>query len=89
MLWQKSKALSQRPSTLLGVEDDYAAYCLDEAVVYFGMTLENMLESAGHKPSKEERRAKQARERLIEKIFSKDKEQAKGTGFADPAAMFG
>lgn len=88
MLWQKAKALGQRPSTLLGVENDYVAYCLDEAVVYFGMSLENMLESAGRKPSKEERRATQARERLIEKIFDEGKEKTKGSGFADPATMF-
>jgi len=55
-------------------------------VVYFGMTLENRLDEAGHKPSKEERRAKAAREAVLNKIFSDEKD--KGSGFADPALMF-
>lgn len=88
MLWQKSKALSCRPSELLGlVGHSYEAYCLDEAVVFFGMSLEQMLDEAGHKASKEERKVKAARERLMKKIF--DPEEKQGTGFADPAAMFG
>jgi hypothetical protein len=71
----------------LGVEaGTYEAYCLDEAVIYFGMRVETMLESAGHKPSKEERRAKAAREALINKLFSNETD--KKSGFADPAAMF-
>lgn len=88
MLWQKSKALSQRPSDLIGlIPHSYEAYCLDEAVMYFGLTLENMLEEAGSKPSKEERKAKAARERVLKKVFSPEAKQ--GTGFADPASMFG
>ena len=55
--------------------------------MYFGMELEHRLEQAGTKPSKEERKAKAARERVLKKVF--DPEEAKGTGFADPAAMFG
>ena len=73
------------PSQLLGLErGSYEAYCLDEAVIFFGLRLENMLESAGHKPGKEERRAKQAQERVLDKIFGKEK----SSGFADPALMF-
>lgn len=86
MLWQKSKAVGQQPSRLLNIEDDYAAYCLDEAVIYFGLTLEGLLDQAGHKPSKEERRGKAAREAVLNKVFSKTND--KGSGFADPAAMF-
>lgn len=85
MLWQKSKAIGARPSELLSVESDYVAYCVDEAVIYFGLVLENMLEEAGHKPDKHERRAKAARDALLDKVFGKEKA---GSGFADPAAMF-
>lgn len=56
-------------------------------MVYFGLQLEGMLDEAGHKPSKEERKAKAARERVLKKIF--DPEEKQGTGFADPATMFG
>jgi hypothetical protein len=62
----------------------YEAYCLDEAVIFFGLQLENMLEEAGNKPGKEERRARAARQNVINKVFGKEK----ASGFADPAAMF-
>jgi hypothetical protein len=53
------------------------------------MTFEGMLEEAGSgKASKEERRAKMARERLIDQVFGNDKEKEKTSGFADPALMF-
>jgi hypothetical protein len=62
---------------------------LDEAVIFFGLSVENLLEEAGQgKPSKEQRKAKAAQERMINKIFS-DGDDSKGSGFADPALMFG
>lgn len=87
LLWLKAKAIGAKPSSFLGLEDgSYEAYCLDEAVIYFGLHLENMLEEAGQsKPSKEERRAQQARERILDKIFGTDLK--KGSGYADPALM--
>jgi hypothetical protein len=54
--------------------------------MYFGLSLENMLEEAGEKPSKEERKAKAARDRVIARVFGDDK--SNGSGFADPALMF-
>lgn len=60
---------------------------MDEAVVFFGMSLENMLEETGEKPGKAERKAKRAREALLDKVFTKEGE-TKGSGFADPAVMF-
>jgi hypothetical protein len=87
MLWQKAKAMSVRPSELMGLEpDSYEAWCLDEAIVYFGLVVENKLEEVGSKPSKEERRAKAAREAMLNKLFSP--EEAQASGFADPALMF-
>lgn len=71
---------------MLGLDPgSYEGYCLDEAVIFFGLQLENMLEQAGHKPGKEERRAKAAREALLNKVFG---DQEEGAGFADPALMF-
>ena len=76
-----------RPSKFLNIRNTYVAYCFDQAVIFFGMQFEAMLEEAGHKPSKEERKAKAARDAVVQKMFS-DEAQA-GSGFADPAAMFG
>lgn len=72
---------------MIGLEGHtYEAYCLDEAVVFFGMSLENMLEEAGEKPGKAERKAKAARDKLLDKVFGN--EEVKSSGFADPAVMF-
>lgn len=88
LLWQKAKAVGHRPSALLSidpVEDSYLAYCVDEAVVYFGIMLENELQSAGQKPGKEERRAQLARERILARVFGDGGAKKQ---YADPAAMF-
>jgi hypothetical protein len=87
LLWQKAKAVGVLPSFILGLEPgSYVAYCLDEAVIFFGLQLENMLDSAGHKPSKEERKTKAAREAVLDRVFSDG--EIKSAGFADPALMF-
>lgn len=89
LLWLKAKTLSVKPSSFLGLEEgSYVAYCLDEAVTFFGLMVENKLEEAGQgKPSKEDRRAQAAREKVLDSIFGKD-EKKKTSGFADPALMF-
>lgn len=87
LLWHKAKSVATRPSEIIGLKaSTYEAYCLDEAVIYFGTQLDNMLQEAGHKPSKEDRRAKSAREAVLRKIFSESTDQS--AGFADPALMF-
>ncbi len=75
---------------MIGLEGHtYEAYCLDEAVVFYGLSVENMLEEASHgKPGKEERKAQAAREALMKKLFSDDKDKTEATGFAHPAVMF-
>lgn len=86
----KAKALGLPPSSILGLEyGSFEAYCLDEAVSYYGLTLENELDKASHKPSKEERKAMAARERVLSRYLDdEDEVEAKKTGFADPASMF-
>lgn len=64
----------------------YEAYCLDEAVIYFGLTMENMLDEAGEKPSKSERKTKAARQKVMDKVF--ETAEVKSSGYADPAVMF-
>lgn len=88
LLWHKAKSIGATPSSLVGVEQGtYSAYCLDEAVIYFGLVLEARLDEAGHKPSKEERRAKAARDRVLQRVLGEVEENS-GSGYADPATMF-
>jgi hypothetical protein len=88
MLWLKAKELKQRPSDLLDIQlSNYVAYCLDEAVVFFGMQLEAMLDEAGQKPDKESARIERERKRVLDKVFSD--ESTESQHFSDPAVMFG
>lgn len=91
MLWLKAKAVGVTPSSLLGIpQGTYVSYCLDEAVIYFGMVLESMLEEAGHKPSKEENKTRAARDRLLARVLADEgDENLAKSGYADPALMFG
>lgn len=41
--------MSCRPSSLLNLEADWDAYCLDSAVVTFGRALENAMEAVSSK----------------------------------------
>lgn len=66
--------------------NNYVAYCFDEAVVFFGLQLESMLDEAGQKPDKESKRVEAAQTRILNRIFGDEKA---GSGYADPAAMFG
>jgi hypothetical protein len=89
MLWQKCRALRKRPSELVSIGmSEYVAYCFDEAVVFFGLQLENMLEEASEtgKPSKEQQQAERARQQVLDSVFGPSK--TAGSGYADPAAMF-
>lgn len=45
-LYQLAKSTRSRPSDILAVHDDLAAYCLDRAVVTFGIAVENDIERA-------------------------------------------
>lgn len=49
MAWRMSKTFHCRPSQLLAIHDEVAAYYLDSAVFYFGVNYELDLEKAGEK----------------------------------------
>ena len=58
-LWTRAKTYSQLPSDVFGEEDSIAAWMLDTAVTWFGITIENALServkvgsgaNAEHKP---------------------------------------
>ncbi len=74
------------PSHLLGLRNDpadaYVAYCLDEAIFFFGTHVENELAEAEEK-AKTKQSKKSARQRVINKYLG-DAEKQKGA-FADPA----
>jgi hypothetical protein len=42
-LWQKAKTYNRLPSEVFGEEDSIAAWLLDNAVTWFGITIENAL----------------------------------------------
>ena len=42
-LWVVATGFNTRPSAVVGIEDDWAAYCFDSAVRMFGVWVENKL----------------------------------------------
>jgi hypothetical protein len=64
MLWKQAQEFKTRPSALLGVEDAYAAYCIDQSVYTFGSALEHELEEVEGKTKEE---IKRKRVRIITK----------------------
>ncbi len=86
MLWLESQALRVTPSSILGLTPgSYEAYCLDQAVWYFGSQVQNELESAGQEKAKGQGKVESARKRVLNKYLSDG--NTKGQ-FADPAAFF-
>lgn len=79
-----AKTWNCRPSDLLAIEDEYAAYCLDQAVGYFGRTLQAELDSVDEKDAS----TTEHKRRMILERYLGDKEKPARGLFADPAAMF-
>lgn len=80
-----AKTWNCRPSDLLDIEDAYVAYCLDQAVGYFGRHLEAELEKAGN-GAKNDQEAEWKRKLVMDRYMS-DKDKPQRGLFADPAAM--
>lgn len=75
------------PSSLLGLKrGSYEAYCLDQAVWYFGTQVTHELEQIGRKKDPKEAANEAARKRKLDSMLGVDKTDA--TQFADPAALF-
>lgn len=81
----QARTLRLRPSEIVGEEDRLAAYNLDNAVMAFGLALEQELESAGHTPSKDEKKILAARQRVLRKWLPEAFRASSATGFRDPA----
>ena len=58
-LIQMSQEFNERPSSLLGIEDEYTAYCLDEACAYI---ISNLRE--GKKPKFKSKKQKGKKDNL-------------------------
>jgi hypothetical protein len=69
---------------LLRITDDYAAYCLDQAVGYFGRTVEAELDKVEGKNRDE---TEQKRSRVLDRYLGNTEKPSRGQ-FADPASMF-
>lgn len=52
-LYQEAKTWGRRPSQLLGIDNDYHAYCLDEAVATWGSYVKSELDKVEGKNDKE------------------------------------
>lgn len=65
----------------------YEAYCLNQAVAYFGNWVDSELDTVSHKPSKDERKANEARQRRLDQILKPDAKNDPSS-FADPSAFF-
>lgn len=83
MLFNQATTWRVPPSDLLSIDDEYVAFCLNQAVFHIGITIKAELEGVEGKNSKE---IEQKRSRIIDKYFSDEDTVAKG--YADPAMFF-
>ena len=82
-LYQLAQACSCRPSDLLGVENTYAAFCLDEAIILYGNALQNELDRVSNN-AKTEKAAEGRRQLVLEKWLNS--EPGNNKRFASPVA---
>lgn len=81
-----AKTWNCRPSDLLAIEDSYVAYCLDQAVGFFGRHLDAELEKVGS-DAKNDEEAKWKRQQILDKYFEEEDKKPRPGRFADPAGM--
>jgi len=70
---------------LCGVEDSYDAYCLDEAIAYFGNEVTSRLERVDGKDSAQIERKQQ---RILTRLLGDEQTPSRGQ-FNDPSSFFG
>lgn len=59
MLYAQSKQWTKAPSEILRIENDYVAYCLDEAIWWFGNYVEDEVAKASKSRGKNDTERKQ------------------------------
>lgn len=70
-LFRLARELHCRPSDLLGIKNDYVAFCVDEAIVEFGTALENAIDKATQN-AKNNRAAEGRAKHVLEKWLAPD-----------------
>jgi hypothetical protein len=86
LLYTEAKTWGTTPASLLNIEDPYIAFCLNQAVGYWGMTIESALDEVDGKNSKEIAIKRKA---VLRKWLYPDSADKPQPGqFADPALMF-
>lgn len=83
LLYNQAVTWRARPSELVAIDDEYVAYCLDQAVFHVGTTIKSELESVEGKTDQELTAKRQA---ILNKYFSDEDTTARQ--YADPALFF-
>jgi hypothetical protein len=68
----------------MGIEDDYIAYCLDQAVGFFGRHLQAELDRVEAKNQSE---AEWKQRQILDRYLGEPDNKPSRGSFADPAAM--
>jgi hemerythrin superfamily protein len=80
-------AWTTRPSELLGIDDAWVSWCVDEAVLTFGRQVEAAMEAAvTAKDKPEQREAK--RKRVLEAMLGEKMVSTQAQRYRDPAELF-
>jgi hypothetical protein len=59
LIFSQAKQFNRAPSDILRIEDDYVAYCLDEAIWWFGTYVESEVAAAQKSRGKKDNERKQ------------------------------
>lgn len=86
LLYNDAQSWRVRPSQLLDIDDSYVAYCLDQAINYWGKTIENDLDKVEGKNDKDTENKRKAV--LNGYLYPSPSGEASKGRFADPALMF-
>lgn len=85
LLYNEAKTWNTQPSSILRIEEWYIAYCLDQAVNYWGTYVTNELEKIEAKTAKAAEARRHAR---LQSLLAEDGADPAQGQFADPALMF-
>lgn len=85
--WNMAKSYSCRPSDLLAVKGDVAAYHTDRAVMLFGRALETEIEAIQMNDKMSDSFKKKSQDDLLNKWLELTPDDGK-SGYADPAMKF-
>jgi hypothetical protein len=78
-----SQALTSRPSDILFVSDEWAAFCLDRSVYAFGASLQGELDAVEEKNDKTGKKAQTKKDRILRKWIP-EMNKASTPAFKDP-----